>query len=91
MFLYFKKIKIILSVGLITINDNSCFFIVNFFRRSGSSKVLLYCWFAALFVVLSGICVCYVGQAYSLFYGWPTCLPLGSTRKFLDNSRSTDW
>jgi len=26
-------------------------------------KVLLYCWYAALFVVLSGImiCVCYVG------------------------------
>jgi len=25
----------------------------------------------------------------SLFHGWPTCLRLGSIRKYLDNSRST--
>jgi len=36
----------ILSVcaALITINGNSCYFIVNFFRPSGSSELLLYCW-----------------------------------------------
>ena len=35
-----------------TINGNSCYFIANFFQPSGSSKLLLYCWYAALFVVL---------------------------------------
>jgi len=40
----------------------TCYFIVNFFRPSWSSKLLLYCWYAALFVVLNGICVCCVGQ-----------------------------
>jgi len=43
MVLYLNKLKMILSlcVALSTINDNSCYFIVNFFRRSGSSKLLL--------------------------------------------------
>jgi len=50
-FLYSQKIKMILSLcaALITIDDNSCYFIVNIFRRGGSSKLLLYCWYAALF------------------------------------------
>jgi len=50
-FLYSQKIKMILSVcaTLITIDDNSCYFIVNIFRRGGSSELLLYCWHAALF------------------------------------------
>jgi len=41
----------ILSVcgALITINDNSCYFIVNIFWRGGSNKLLLYCWYAGLF------------------------------------------
>jgi len=43
--------------AVITINGNSCYFIVNFFRPSESSKLLLYCWYAALFVVLNGMCV----------------------------------
>jgi len=30
-----------------------------------------------------------VVQANNIFPGWPTCLQLGSTRKFLDNSQST--
>jgi len=30
-------------VALIRTNGNSCYFIVNFFRPSGSSKLLLYC------------------------------------------------
>jgi len=40
----------ILSVcaALITIDDNSCHFILNIFRGGGSSKLLLYCWYAAL-------------------------------------------
>jgi len=45
----------------ITISGNMCHFTVNFFRPSGSSELLLYCWYAALFVVLNGICVCCVG------------------------------
>jgi len=50
-FLYPQKIKMILSVcaALITIDDNSCYFIVNIFRQGGSSKLLLYHWYAALF------------------------------------------
>ena len=64
-FLYPQKIKMILSVctALITINDNiSCYFIIKFFlRRRGHSKLLLNCWYAALFVVLSCMCVCCVG------------------------------
>jgi len=50
-FLYSQKIKVILSVcaALITIDNISCNFIVNIFRESGSSKLLLYCWYAALF------------------------------------------
>ena len=49
----------ILSVcaALVTIKCNSCYLIVNFFRPSGSSELLLYCWYAALFVVHNGICV----------------------------------
>jgi len=41
----FFAIVCMLSVcaALITINGNSCYFIVNFFRPSGSSKLLLYC------------------------------------------------
>jgi len=41
----------ILSVcaALITVDDNLCYFITNLFRRGGSSKLLLYCWNAALF------------------------------------------
>jgi len=35
--------------ALITIDDNSSYFIVNIFRRDGSSKLLSYCWYAALF------------------------------------------
>jgi len=34
--------------ALITIDDNSCYFIVNIFQEVGSSKLLLYCWYAAL-------------------------------------------
>ena len=48
-------------VSMCCTHRNQCYFIVNFFRPSGSSKLLLYCWFAALFVVLNGICVCCVG------------------------------
>ena len=60
---YSQKIKMVLSVcaAFITIDDNSCNFIVNIFRQSGSSKLLLYCWYGALLVVLSGICVCSIG------------------------------
>jgi len=49
-FIYSQKNKIILSVctALIAIDDNSYYFIVNIFRRVGSSKLLLYCWYAAL-------------------------------------------
>ena len=61
----FVAMVFVLSVCavLITINGNSCYFIVivNFFRQSGSSELLLYCWYAAYFVVLNGICVCCVG------------------------------
>ena len=64
-FLYSQKIKMILSVcaALITIDDNSCYFIVNIFWQGGSSKLLLYCWYAALFCCAesSGIYVCCVG------------------------------
>ena len=35
--------------ALITIDDNSCYFIVNIFRQGESSRLLLYCWYAALF------------------------------------------
>jgi len=56
--------KMILSVcaALITIDDNSCYFIVNIFRRGGSSEQLFYCGHAALFCCAdsSGICVCCV-------------------------------
>jgi len=50
-FLYSQKIKMILSVcaALITVNDNSCCFIVIFFQRSESSKLLLYCWLCNCF------------------------------------------
>jgi len=43
-FTFTQKIKMILSVcaALITIDDNSCYFIVNIFRRGESSKLLLY-------------------------------------------------
>jgi len=34
--------------------------IVNFFSPSGSSELLLYRWYSALFVVVNGICVCCV-------------------------------
>jgi len=47
--------------ALITINGNSCYFIVNFFRPSGTSELLLYRWYAALFVMLNGIRLCCVG------------------------------
>jgi len=60
----FFAMVFILSVcaALITINRNSCYFIITFFWPSGSSKLLVRCWYAALFVVvLSGICVCSVG------------------------------
>jgi len=42
------------------------------------------------FVVLSGIAIC-ASCVGCLFHGWPTCLRLGSTRKFFDNPRSTSW
>jgi len=53
----------ILSVcaALITINGNSFYFIVIFFQPSGSSKLPLILLYAALFVVLNGICVRCVG------------------------------
>jgi len=65
----------ILSVcaALITIDDNSRYFIVKIFRRGGSRKLLLYCWHAALFCCAEWH-VCVV-QA-SLFHGWPICLRL---------------
>ena len=50
-------------------NGNSCYFIVNFLRSSGSSEVLLYCWCAAFFVVLNSICVCCVGNIINYFMG----------------------
>jgi len=96
-FLYSQKIKIILSVcahcaALIIIDDNSCYFIVNIFRRGGSSKRLLYCWYAALFCCAEWhVCALYRLIYCSVFHGWPTSLRLGSTRKFLDNLRSTSW
>jgi len=37
-----------ICAALITIDDNSYYFIVNIFRRGGSSKLVLYCWYAAL-------------------------------------------
>jgi len=51
MIFVFTKIKMILSVcaAVSTIDDNSCFFFVNIFCRGGSSKLLLYCWYAVLF------------------------------------------
>jgi len=63
--LYSQKIKMNFSVcvALITIDDNSCYYIVNIFRRGGSSR--LTCSYIAgmllCFAVLSGICVCCVG------------------------------
>jgi len=50
-FICSQKIKMILSVcaALITIDDNSCYIILNIFWRGGSSKLLLYCWYAAFF------------------------------------------
>jgi len=96
-FLYSQKIEMILSVcahcaALIIIDDDSCYFIVNSFWRGGSSKWLLYCWYAALlFWAEWHMCVLCRLIYYSLFHWWPTCLRLGSTRNFLDNSRSTSW
>ena len=59
----FFAVVFILTVcsALITINGNSCYFIVNVFRPCGSSKLLLYCWHAALLVVLNAICMRCVG------------------------------
>jgi len=58
-FLYSQKIKMILSAcaALITIDDNSCYCIVNIFQRGGSSKLLSYIAgiLRYFFVVLSGI------------------------------------
>jgi len=50
----------ILSVcaALITITINSCYFIINFFRPGESSKLLLYCWYSALFVVIHEYHMC---------------------------------
>jgi len=44
LFLYSQKIKMILSVcaALITVDDSSCYFIVNIFRRGSSKLVLSY-------------------------------------------------
>jgi len=58
-FFIHKKLKMILSVcaALITINDNSCYLIVNFFPAQMevvNSKLLL-CFWLCCFVVLSGI------------------------------------
>ena len=36
-----------MCAALTTINGNSCSFIINFFRPSGSSKVFIYCSYAA--------------------------------------------
>jgi len=49
----FFAMLFILSVcaALITINGKSCYFIVNFFRPSGSSELLLYCWHGRSFVI----------------------------------------
>jgi len=66
MIFIFTKYKMILLVraALITIDDNSCYFVVNIFRQGGSSELPLYCWYAVLFCCAesSGICVCCVGQ-----------------------------
>ena len=56
----------------------------------GSSKLLLYCWYAALFCCAEWRMRVLCRHNYSLFHEWPTCLRLGSTWKFLDNSRSTN-
>jgi len=40
----------------ITIDDNSCYF-VNIFRHGGSSKLLLYCWYAVLLCWVAYVCV----------------------------------
>ena len=50
----------ILSVcaTLITIDDNSCYFIVNIFSFRRSSKLLLYCWCAALNVCCAEWHIC---------------------------------
>ena len=66
---YKQKIQMILSVcaALMTINDNSCYFIANIFRRGGSSKLLLYCWYAASFCYaewLAYVCVVLVNIVY---------------------------
>jgi len=66
--------------ALITINDNSCYFIINFFRRSGNSKFLLYCWYAALLCwIRVALIVCVLCRLVVYFWhGWPaTCLRLG--------------
>ena len=47
-------------------------------------RIRSHIWYAALLVLLNGMCC-----LMSLFHGWPTFFRLGSTKKFLDNSRST--
>ena len=50
-FIFTKNQNYFVSVScaaFITINGDSCYFIVNIFRPSGSCKLLLYCWYAAL-------------------------------------------
>ena len=57
---FFAMFKLSECAALITMNGDSSYCIVNFFRPSGSSKLLLYWWYAVLFVMLNGICVCCV-------------------------------
>ena len=49
-----KKIKIISSgnAAIITVNDDSCYFIVTFFSWSGSSNMFMSCWYVMLLCLL---------------------------------------
>ena len=70
-FLYSQKIKVILSVGVLHWSQlmiiNLCYFIVNIFRWSGSSKLLLYCWYAA-FVLLCWVAYVCVVEANIVYF-----------------------
>ena len=50
-------LSVCLRVALITIHDNSGYFIANFFRPSGSSKLPVRCWYAALLCWMAYVCV----------------------------------
>jgi len=73
-----NNIKIFLSVcaALITINDNSCYFIISFFPAKWK-QLLLYCNAAVLvccFVCCAEWNMCVLCSLISLFHGSPTSL-----------------